>query len=267
MPVSIVGMHRSGTSMVALLLAECGLYLGPERDLMPPGPDNPAGFGENLRFVELNERLLATLGGSWDALPEFGPGWLERPDVAALRAEAEHVVHAFAECGPWGWKDPRSSVTFPFWERVADRLDTVVCIRDPLEVALSLQRRDGLSLDFGLALWLQYNERIVATTHVESRIVSHYDAYFSSPRRELERVAAFIDLPVDPESVERAAEGALSSVRSYRLTRPYLHRADVLAPVAELYRTLCGEADWDAKAPAKVKSRPPQTRVEKGGKA
>jgi hypothetical protein len=258
-------MHRSGTSMVALLLAKCGLYLGHERDLMPPGPDNPAGFGEHLSFVELNERLLAALGGTWDAVPEFAPGWLERHDVTLLHAEAEQLVQAFAECEPWGWKDPRSSVTFPFWERVAGPLEVVVCIRDPLEVALSLQRRNGVSLDFGLALWLQYNERILATTSVDSRIVSHYDAYFSSPRRELERIAAFIDLPVDGETLERAAERALFSLRSYRL-RPYLRRTDRLASVAELYRGLCAEADWDGLAPATGKPRPPQTRIAKGRK-
>jgi hypothetical protein len=252
--------------MVALLLAECGLYLGHAHDLMPPGPDNRAGFGENLRFVELNERLLAVLGGSWDALPEFAPGWLERHDVTLLHAEAEQLVQAFAGCEPWGWKDPRSSVTFPFWDRVAGPLEAVVCIRDPLEVALSLQRRNGVSLDFGLALWLQYNERIVATTSVDSRIVSHYDAYFSSPRRELERVATLIGLPVDGETLELAAERARPSLRSYRLRRPYLRRADRLAPVAELYRSLCAEADWDASAPPTGTARPPQTRIAKGGK-
>jgi hypothetical protein len=265
MPVSILGMHRSGTSMVALLLADCGLYLGHERDLMPPAPDNPAGFGENVRFVELNEQLLAALGGRWDALPEFSAGWLESNDVTVLRARAEQLVQSFAGFEPWGWKDPRSSVTFPFWERIAGPLEVVVCIRDPLEVALSLQRRNGVSLDFGLALWLAYNERIVATTSAGSRIVSHYDAFFRSPRHEVERVAAFIDLPVDGETLERAAGRALPSLRSYRLRRPYLRRADLVAPVAELYRSLCAEAGWNAGARATGKPRPPHNSLAKGG--
>jgi hypothetical protein len=36
LPVAIVGMHRSGTSMVAKLLQQAGLNLGAEADLMPP---------------------------------------------------------------------------------------------------------------------------------------------------------------------------------------------------------------------------------------
>ena len=37
MPLCVTGMHRSGTSMVARLLNVCGLDLGPEADLLPPG--------------------------------------------------------------------------------------------------------------------------------------------------------------------------------------------------------------------------------------
>ena len=50
-PVAIVGMHRSGTSMVAKLLQQAGLFLGEEADLMPPAEENPEGFFEHLGFV------------------------------------------------------------------------------------------------------------------------------------------------------------------------------------------------------------------------
>jgi hypothetical protein len=43
MPVCIAGMHCSGTSMVARLLNLCGLYLGPEGELLPSTPDSPGG--------------------------------------------------------------------------------------------------------------------------------------------------------------------------------------------------------------------------------
>lgn len=263
MPVSILGMHRSGTSMVALLLAECGLYLGPEDDLMLPAPDNPAGFGENLRFVELNEQLLAEVGGDWDCVPEARPGWLESNSATELQAHAEELVHEFAGLEPWGWKDPRNSITLPFWERITGPIEVVVCVRDPLEVALSLRRRNGATIGSGLTLWLDYNERILATTNADSRIVTHYDAYFRSPRSELERVAAFINLPADAATLARAAGRAQSSLRSYRLRRPYLLRDDVSTPVAELYRTLCAEARSDARDPVARKPRAAQNQPRK----
>ena len=39
--VCIAGMHRSGTSMVAAILASGGLYLGGEDDFVPVTDANP----------------------------------------------------------------------------------------------------------------------------------------------------------------------------------------------------------------------------------
>src|SRR5437588_847383 len=44
MPISIAGMHRSGTSLTAQLLHLCGIYLGPEKELSAPAPDGLDGF-------------------------------------------------------------------------------------------------------------------------------------------------------------------------------------------------------------------------------
>lgn len=69
MAVCITGMHRSGTSLVTNLLRLCGLYLGDEQDLMPATPDNQRGYWENRKFSDLNDEILAALGGTWD-LPQ-----------------------------------------------------------------------------------------------------------------------------------------------------------------------------------------------------
>jgi hypothetical protein len=45
MPILICGMHRSGTSLIAQMLAACGLYLGEQSDMMQAHPhDNPSGY-------------------------------------------------------------------------------------------------------------------------------------------------------------------------------------------------------------------------------
>src|SRR4051794_41635661 len=62
-------MHRSGTSMVAKLLQEAGLYLGSIDDLMPSAEENPEGFYEHLGFVRLNDELLNAAGAGWDCPP------------------------------------------------------------------------------------------------------------------------------------------------------------------------------------------------------
>ena len=61
--ICVAGMPRSGTSMITQLLHRCGVNLGPPEQLMPASINNTDGFWENLRFVRLNERLLAASGG------------------------------------------------------------------------------------------------------------------------------------------------------------------------------------------------------------
>src|SRR5438309_8272556 len=103
-------MHRSGTSMVSRLLNLCGLYIGPESELNPPATDNQAGFWENLRFVELNDEILASLGGGWDLPPSAPAGWELRTEMIPLRDRATNLIKRFDSHEPWGWKDPRNSL-------------------------------------------------------------------------------------------------------------------------------------------------------------
>lgn len=139
MPICVAGMHRSGTSMVAALLRSGGLYLGEEADLLPPAEGNPEGYFENRKFVDLNEELLARLGGGYFRPPAFAPGCVEAA-ASALRGKVEDALRGFAGREPWGWKDPRNSLTLPFWASLVPDLRTVICLRHPWDVADSLYR-------------------------------------------------------------------------------------------------------------------------------
>src|SRR5687767_636825 len=77
--ICVLGMHRSGTSLVSRLLHLLGVYLGPQESISNTGEDNPTGYWEHSGFVRLNEELLARLGGRWDAPPALTPGWFADP--------------------------------------------------------------------------------------------------------------------------------------------------------------------------------------------
>src|SRR5687768_18097338 len=99
-PVAVVGMHRSGTSMVAKLLQQAGLNLGDETNLMPPAEENPEGFYEHLEFVRLNDEVLNAAGAGWDCPPAAGFDW----DDGALdpfRARAQRLAAPLWERIPW----------------------------------------------------------------------------------------------------------------------------------------------------------------------
>lgn len=197
MPISIAGMHRSGTSMVTRILNAAGLYLGPHSDLMPPRAENPEGYWENARFVALNDGILEALGGAWDLPPAFPPRWAEFASVPELLERARALVREFEGREPWGWKDPRNSLTLPFWRSVIPGFGVVVCLRHPMEVARSLVARNPSgSLRLGFSLWEKYNQRILETTSPDDRLITRYETYFSDFDREVSRLLSFARIPL-----------------------------------------------------------------------
>ena len=101
----------------------------------------------------------------------------------SFRARALRLAAPFEERLPWGWKDPRTSLTLPFWRSAFGPLQTVVVVRNPLEVVTSLHRRNAFSTALGLTLWQIYAERILDDTSPDERLVTHYDSYFLEPDR------------------------------------------------------------------------------------
>jgi GT2 family glycosyltransferase/glycosyltransferase involved in cell wall biosynthesis len=237
--VCIAGAHRSGTSMLTKLLHTCGLYLGPESDLMPAQADNPDGFWENLRFVALNDEVLNELGGAWDLPPKADENF-KHPRLDPLRTKAQLLVEGFDSATVWGWKDPRNSLTLPFWQDLLPKLKTLIIVRNPLEVAHSMRERNGTSYSFGLRLWEIYNRRVIETSSEQERLVTHYDLFFEDAETELRRIARFVGLP-DAE-VNSAAALITTRRRHTHFTIDQMIDARVSGDVIELYRALIAEA-------------------------
>jgi GT2 family glycosyltransferase len=229
--------------MVAKLLNRCGLYLGHDQDLMPPRPDNPDGFWENLKFVDLNEEILTLFRGGWDCPPTVAIDD-DLAQMGTFRKKGESLVRQFEGREPWGWKDPRNSLTLPFWLDTVPALKVVICVRNPLEVALSLNKRNGLSYNFCLNLWEDYNRRLLVAVPAEQYIVTHYDAYFGKGMVELERVLRFLGISTDPETLHLCRQVTRTPLRHSRLNMRDLAGASVKAGIQRLYSKLCQEANW-----------------------
>lgn len=246
MPVCIAGMHRSGTSMLAHILHLSGLYLGPEEVLRPSNLDNQDGFWEHLGFNEINDELLAQFGGAWDSPPLMPEGWVGKDEHQPLRDRAEALVSEFSGREPWGWKDPRNSLTLPFWFELVPDLKLVVCLRNPFEVDRSLRVRAHWPRPFGLRLWRLYNQAILDASHPEDRIVTHYDAYFREPRAELRRVLGFLGLPAPEEVIERGCSAIAPGLRhnSPRASQLSDGEANHSSEGYRLYMRMCDEANF-----------------------
>lgn len=193
--ICILGMHRSGTSLVARLLNLCGVDLGPPEHLMPATKDNPSGYWEHLAFHQINDQILEQFGSSWHEPPSFPPGWERRVELQPLYDRARKMIQAnFSEVGCWGWKDPRTALVLPFWKRLLPELTFVVCVRHPLDVCHSLNRRDEFPLAKGMHLWAHYIVATLLHTGNSPRIITHYENYFTDWKAELSRLRRFLGL-------------------------------------------------------------------------
>jgi GT2 family glycosyltransferase/glycosyltransferase involved in cell wall biosynthesis len=215
------------------------LDLGSKSDLMPPQADNPEGFWEHLGFVALNDELLSELGGAWDLPPKADKNFMG-PRLDPLRMKARLLIEEFASASVWGWKDPRNSLTLPFWQNLLPGLKTLIIVRNPLEVAYSMRERNGTSYSFGLRLWEIYNRRVIEAANAQARLVTHYDLFFDDPEAELRRIAHFIGLP--NAEVANAAALVTRQKRHSRFSIDDLTDARVSGEVIEFYRALVGEA-------------------------
>jgi len=231
--------------MLTRLLHACGLYLGPKDDLMPAQADNPDGFWEHLWFVELNDELLNELGGAWD-LPPKTDETFEHARLDPLRMKARLLIERFSSAGLWGWKDPRNSLTLPFWQDLLPGLKTLIMVRNPLEVAHSMKERNGTSYSFGLRLWEIYNRRVIETASKQEMLVTHYDSFFQNPESELRRIAHFVGLP--DAAVGNVATLVKKRRRHTHFTVEHLIDARVAPEVIDVYRALIAETSSTGKS-------------------
>ena len=239
--------------MVTRLLHCCGLELGPQSELMPPQADNPEGFWEHLGFVAINDELLSELGGAWDLPPRPNED-MTSGRLDPLRLKARLLIEKFDSASVWGWKDPRNSLTLPFWRQLLPRLKTIIVVRNPLEVAYSMKERNGTSYSFGLRLWEIYNRRVIEMASKQEWLVTHYDLFFQDPESEVRRIAHFVGLR-DSE-VHKAAALVTNRRRHTHFTIEHLIDARVAPEVIDVYRALVAEASSSGKNRATTATAP-----------
>jgi 2-polyprenyl-3-methyl-5-hydroxy-6-metoxy-1,4-benzoquinol methylase len=231
-------MHQSGTSVVARVLSDCGVYLGSEDDLMKPEADNRDGCWENVPFVELNDELLAAFDGRWDQPPQLPVGWEKRPEVEPLRDRAVELIRQFETHEPWGWKDPRNTLTLPFWRRLIPGMSVVACVRDPRGVALSLVDCGFSSEGDALDLWLTYYRRLVDMTPSDELTVVQYDALIEQPDEEVRRLAQALGLAPSEIQIARATARVNELVRHHYAPDGRGEHDQLPVAIAECYEKL-----------------------------
>lgn len=194
-PVLVIGMHRSGTSVLTRCLNSCGLAMGGDpKHLMPPRPEQPGGYWELEPLRQRNDELLALADGAWDRPPRTLPRW-EGPELGRSAALLQRLMPD----EPWLWKDPRNCLLLPHWHNVISATGWrwaspvhVFIHRHPDAVARSLQRHRGMPRQQAIELWHTYNW--AACRYLQGRPVYtlDYGTLVNRPGDVLAAVCAFL---------------------------------------------------------------------------
>jgi hypothetical protein len=209
--VVICGMHRSGTSLVASMIAALSVELGDH--LLPPDSHNQPGYFEDVEFLSFHQRVLSQLcvpnepgHSDW--------GWTEseRLDVSRFdefRDQAQRLISVRAnKSGPWGWKDPRTTLFLDFWDSLLEEARFVLVYRFPWDVADSMQRLGAevflKNPDYAYRIWAFYNTRLrnFYEEHSDRCLLVSINALKENVERFVNLLGDKLDLPTQASRLE-----------------------------------------------------------------
>ena len=207
----LLGMHRSGTSLLAQMArADPGYDFGDA--VLPAAVDNPEGFYEDQEVVRLDDLALERLASHWnDARPILSDAFTGEGLRDVGSAAANWLGERLGRYPRFAVKDPRMTVLAPFWSPLLRNcgrpVRVLAAVRDPLAVARSLQRRDGFPLAHGLVLWTHYNLVGLGAWRGFGPLFVDYDLLLDQSAEQGPRIESFLGaaghhetaLPVRPE--------------------------------------------------------------------
>jgi hypothetical protein len=259
--VVVTGMHRSGTSLVASLLAELGVDVG--RELVPADRRNPRGYFEDVDFLEFQRSLLEECCDDRDGgHPDWG--WtenerLDRSRFSRFEETARSLVASRkASLRVWGWKDPRTTLLLDFWDPILRDARYVLVYRFPWEVADSMQRTGGAVFlrhpEYAHRIWTFYNRHLLDfyRRHRDRSLLVNVDAL----SRSLDRFRALLEerLGLRPRAADLEKVFDSGIFRTSDRLDPVIPITAAVAPdTIRLLEELDREADvsgagaWDAE--------------------
>lgn len=228
-PLIVLGMHRSGTSLVSHWLQQSGLFLGAE--LYGASPFNLGGYFEDVDFIRLHQSMLSALGQhpSGHEIP------LERQHAPTpeMTARLAAFVDARRQRTAWGWKDPRSCLLLDLYRTACPDARYLLVLRDFAPIVHSLVRRERV-MQSRWAPWARGKVlRARLQRHHERKFTDHYLAVISRYFTELLNHLAICPdrcVVLELDRFEASAEALSSALAKLGVTLDPVHVADVLRP-------------------------------------
>jgi hypothetical protein len=179
-------------------------------DLMAADAVNPSGYWESKGLFHRNDTLLEQLGSRWDHPERLPPGWEDSEAAITWRQGVlRHLETVFAGARAPLIKDPRLCVLLPGWlpwlESGCLRVEMMLTLRHPLEVASSLEKAQNLPSQEGLRLWLHHVLAAERVSRGWPRLLLRFDELIGDPDASLQRCLQLLARPSEGADLNRAA--------------------------------------------------------------
>lgn len=263
----VLGMHRSGTSLVTDLLQTLGLYVGDPDHLTPANWENPRGFFERRDMRAICDRLLHAAGSDWWKVGAFAPDAVLPELAARTAAEFRGIRAELDRHGQWAVKEPRLCLVLPLLSSGLRNCAALIVVRNPVEVARSLRTRNGFPTAIGLALWELYTSAALRNSAaLPRRVVLHHEvvgrpaAAVAALREDLialglavgaaEQTSGVVDTALHRARAEEGEEAALLSPQQRAMWDAICRGAidEVALDVSPLARRILSDFDVDEAA-------------------
>ncbi len=242
-PVIILGMHRSGTTMITKMLEQLGLFVGAEKeinhealffweinnwifDIHTATPEKPY----NLRYT--NPACRKIIHESLDYFVQSGK---RKQYLGNLSSRYKNIRDMDI---PFGWKDPKNTFTLDFWKHVFPHPRIIHIYRNPIDSVSSYIERDLAlknkfewnwkkklkrdwlisknfhenfrlyNLNEGYDLWEEYVSKALSLKHeFEHYTEVRYEDFLEQPKEMLKALALFSGLNPSTAQLDAAIEG------------------------------------------------------------
>lgn len=247
-PVIILGMHRSGTTMITKMLENLGLFVGAEKEVN----------NEALFFWKINNWIFDLHTAASEKphnLRYKNPGCekvilesLEHFILSDKRKEylGKHssVFRSIKDVNfPYGWKDPKNTFTIDFWSAVFPNPKIIHIYRNPIDSVSSYIERDLelknkfewnwkkklkrnflisknfhenfrlTSIEEGYELWEEYVTKALSLkNNFPDYLEIKYEDFLENPFENLKTLSKFCGLSITDEQIQKE----ISSINSER---------------------------------------------------
>ncbi|MCP4544519.1 MAG: hypothetical protein GY832_46010 [Chloroflexi bacterium] len=222
----ISGMDRSGTSLCAAISQFVGVHLG--NNLIGPRDANPKGYFEDRRGVSINEQLLRHNNYGRKLASPLPNGWETGIPAKLAEIRIRKVLNDLSRNNSlFGIKDPRLCITSKLWDAGAKSLNHDVrytmCIRNPIEVSASLNKRDGTDKASACLMWMAHTMTFLRSSHGSERLWVDYAKLMADPLETAASIKFFV------QGIEKLTNEEMENISGFVDVRLWRNRSESTA--------------------------------------